>query len=178
MLKEENICNLDFEIGKYCMKAKNSMRHFKTFFDRLLRYSIFCHKTGLMLLPFCDCFRLKLLGVLLIFFLFYLLPPVQRKKVNVLLAIILVWNFLAPLLCYEIAILHHITSYGWQIVKWWNVPPANSNQGRFSISTNQTFAICRKNSHALNSLPLKWIYKCMSEYVKECKVGECKEWFT
>ena len=95
-----------------------------------------------------------------------------------LLAIILVWNFLTPLLCDRNLTSHCIAWLAECERAKWNVPSANSNQGRFSISMNQIFAICRKNSHALNSLPLKWIYKCMSEYVKECKVGECKEWFT
>ena len=93
-----------------------------------------------------------------------------------LLAIILV--FLTPLLCDRNLTSHCIAWLAECERAKWNVPSANSNQGRFSISMNQIFAICRKNSHALNSLPLKWIYKCMSEYVKECKVGECKEWFT
>ena len=52
-----DICTLDFEIGEYCMKAKNCMRHFKSFFDRLLRYSIFVPMTRVMLFPLFPAVR-------------------------------------------------------------------------------------------------------------------------
>ena len=174
MLKEENICNLDFEIGEYCMKAKNSMRHFKTFFDRLLRYSIFLSQNRLNAAPLLWLFSSETSWGPLNFFPFLSFTARSKKKSK---------RFICNHSCLKLfgssALLwdRNFTSH---YIVWladcemMKCAPANSNQGRFSISTNQTFAICRKNSHALNSLPLKWIYKCMSEYVKECKVGDAK----
>ena len=75
-----DICTLDFKIAEYCMKAKNCMRHFKSFFDRLLRYSIFLSQNRLNAAPLLWLFSSETSWGPLNFFPFLSFTARSKKK--------------------------------------------------------------------------------------------------